>query len=129
MSFQTRSLAEKPDTIAPDGSEVRLLCGVRAGSMAHFTLPPGAVAKPVAHRTIEEVWLFLSGRGRMWRKLGETEAIVEVGAGVSISLPVGTRFQFRCDGSEPLTAVGVSMPPWPGDDEAYPVDGAWPPSV
>jgi mannose-6-phosphate isomerase-like protein (cupin superfamily) len=129
LSFQTRSLAEKPDTIAPDGSEVRLLSGVRAGSMAHFTLPPGAVAKPVAHRTIEEVWLFLAGKGRMWRKLGDVEEVVEVGPGVSISLPVGTKFQFRCDGAEPLRAVGVSMPPWPGDDEAYPVEGPWAPRV
>jgi mannose-6-phosphate isomerase-like protein (cupin superfamily) len=48
---------------------------------------------------------------------------------VSISLPVGTKFQFRCDGVEPLRAVGVSMPPWPGDDEAYPVEGPWAPRV
>ena len=29
-------------------------------------------------------------------------------------------------GSGPLAAVGVTMPPWPGDDEAYKVPGAWP---
>jgi mannose-6-phosphate isomerase-like protein (cupin superfamily) len=28
-----------------------------------------------------------------------------------------------------LKAVGVSMPPWPGDDEAYPVEGPWEPKV
>jgi mannose-6-phosphate isomerase-like protein (cupin superfamily) len=128
MSFQTRALAGHADAIAPDGSEVRLLCQVGAGSMAHFTLAPGAVARPVAHRTIEEVWFFVSGKGRMWRKLADDETIIEVGPGMSISLPVGTHFQFRCDGAEPLTAVGVSMPPWPGDDEAYAVPGAWPPA-
>jgi mannose-6-phosphate isomerase-like protein (cupin superfamily) len=126
MAFQTRTLARDADAIAPDGSQVRLLCGVDAGSMAHFTLEPGAIAKPVAHRTIEEVWFFVSGKGRMWRRLGDDEAIINVGPGVSISLPVGTHFQFRCDGAEPLTAVGVSMPPWPGDSEAYAVEGAWP---
>jgi mannose-6-phosphate isomerase-like protein (cupin superfamily) len=126
MTFETRVLAKDPDAIAPDGSEVRLLCQVGKGSMAHFTLAPGAVAKPVAHRTIEEVWFFVSGKGRMWRKLGDDETIVYVGTGMSISLPVGTHFQFRCDGTEPLTAVGVSMPPWPGDSEAYTVEGAWP---
>lgn len=125
MSFQTLTLAKNADAVAPDGSEVRLLCRVGAGSMAHFTLAPGAVAKPVAHRTIEEVWFFVSGRGRMWRRLGDDAAVVEVGPGMSISLPVGTHFQFRCDGAEPLTAVGVSMPPWPGDGEAYAVVGAW----
>ena len=37
-------LSPGPDAIAPDGSEVRILAGVAAGSMAQFTLPPGAVA-------------------------------------------------------------------------------------
>jgi mannose-6-phosphate isomerase-like protein (cupin superfamily) len=45
--------------------------------------------------------------------------------GVSITIPAGTRFQFRNDGDEALAAVGVSMPPWPGEDEAYPVEGIW----
>jgi hypothetical protein len=27
----------------------------------------------------------------------------------------GTHFQFRADAAGPLTAVGVTMPPWPGD--------------
>jgi mannose-6-phosphate isomerase-like protein (cupin superfamily) len=26
----------------------------------------------------------------------------------------------------PLAAVAVTMPPWPGPDEAYEVTGAWP---
>ena len=40
--------------------------------------------------------------------------------------PAGTHFQFRADAAGPLTAVGVTMPPWPGDDEAYEVPGEWP---
>jgi hypothetical protein len=35
-------------------------------------------------------------------------------------------FQFRADGDGPLAAVGVTMPPWPGDHEAYHVPGPWP---
>jgi len=61
----------------------------------------------------------------MWRKLARTEEIVEVKPGVSISIPVGTHFQFRADGGGTLEAVGVTMPPWPGMDEAYEVKGAW----
>jgi mannose-6-phosphate isomerase-like protein (cupin superfamily) len=129
MSFATKRASDTPDVTAPDGSEVRILCGVGRGGMALFALPPGTVSKAVAHRTIEEVWYFVSGRGRMWRRCDDREEIVEVGAGVSISLPVGTRFQFRCDGSEPLVAVGATMPPWPGKDEAYPVEGPWAPTV
>ncbi len=111
--------------MAPDGSEVRLLCRLAGGSMAHFTLPPGKVSKPVRHRTVEEVWFFTGGSGRMWRG-GET---VDVHAGVSLTIPVGTPFQFRTDGSEPLAAVAVTIPPWPGPDEAILVHGPWTPTV
>lgn len=121
----TRSLSAAPDAMAPDGSEVRLLASGASGSMAHFTLAPGAVSKAVAHRTVEELWFFLAGRGRMWRKLGGAEETVAVHPGISISIPVGTHFQFRCDGEAPLQAVGVTMPPWPGMDEAYAVPGIW----
>ncbi len=125
MGFDTKTLNPAPDVMAPDGSEVRILCQVAGGSMAHFTLPPGAVSKPVAHRTVEEVWFIVAGRGRMWRRLDDREETVALAPGVSITIPVGTRFQFRCDGAEALAAVGVTMPPWPGMDEAYGVEGAW----
>ena len=46
--------------------------------------------------------------------------------GTCLSIPAGTHFQFRTDGDGPLAAVGVTMPPWPGDGEAYDVPGAWP---
>ena len=129
MSFATRQINEAPDVLAPDGSEVRILCQTGRGSMAHFTLAPGAIAKAVAHRTIDEVWYVISGRGRMWRRHGEREEIVELRAGLSLTIPQGTHFQFRADGDAPLAAVGVAMPPWPGEDEAYVVEGPWQPTV
>lgn len=125
MSFHTRSRADVPDVIAPDGSEVRLLAATARGSMAQFTLPPRAVSKAVAHRTVEEVWLVLGGHGRMWRKLGPLEETIALHPGVSLSIPVGVPFQFRNDGDVPLDCVGVTMPPWPGMDEAYEVAGIW----
>jgi len=128
-SFVTRSLAANPDVMAPDGSEVRILAGSARGSMAHFKLPPRAISKAVAHKTVEEVWYIVGGRGRMWRKLGAAEEITELSAGVSLAIPVGAHFQFRCDGSASLEAIGVTMPPWPGMDEAYAVSGLWPASV
>ncbi|HJU17695.1 MAG TPA: cupin domain-containing protein [Stellaceae bacterium] len=128
-AFVTKRRGVAPDAVAPDGSQVHILAqGVRGG-LALFTLPPGAVARAVAHRSVEEVWYFLTGRGRMWRKLGGEEEIVEVELGVSLTLPVGTHFQFRCDGSEPLVALGATMPPWPGEGEAYFVEGKWPATV
>ncbi len=125
MRFETRRTPTDPDATAPDGSEVRVLCGLSRGGLAVFSLPPEAVSRAVAHHTVDELWYVVSGRGRIWRRLGEQEEIIEIGAGVSLSLPTGTHFQFRCDGSEPLTVLGATMPPWPGADEAYAVEGKW----
>lgn len=129
MAFATQRLGALPDAIAPDGSEVRVLCSTSRGSLAHFTLPPHAVSKAMAHRTVEEVWYFVSGRGQMWRRLHDREEIVDVEPGVAISIPVGAQFQFRSVSHEPLTAVGVTMPPWPGEGEAMSVEGIWNPTV
>jgi mannose-6-phosphate isomerase-like protein (cupin superfamily) len=125
MSFTTLTRSAQPDVMAPDGSEVRILAATARGSMAQFTLSPGAVSNAVAHRSVEEVWFITRGTGRMWRKLGRLEEIVTLSPGVSLAIPVGASFQFRNDGDEPLDCVGVTMPPWPGMDEAYEVPGVW----
>jgi mannose-6-phosphate isomerase-like protein (cupin superfamily) len=124
-----KRLAVDADVIAPDGCEVRILAQTPRGSMAHFTLGPGQTSRAVAHRTVEELWYFLAGTGRIWRRQGEREETVEVAPGVSLSIPLGTHFQLRNDGPEPLAAVAVTMPPWPGEDEAYFVEGKWRASV
>jgi len=54
------------------------------------------------------------------------EEIVALEPGTCLSIPVGTSFQFRSLGGGPLAAVAVTMPPWPGEDEAREVSGAWP---
>ncbi len=123
--FETKTLPPDPTAVAPDGSEVRFLLGVGGGGMAHFALPPGETAVAVRHRTVEEIWYFVSGRGQIWRRHEGAEAIVDVQPGVCISIPVGTDFQFRAFGHEPLAAVGVTMPSWPGDGEAQLIDGPW----
>jgi mannose-6-phosphate isomerase-like protein (cupin superfamily) len=127
--FATRVLGGAADVIAPDGCEVRILVQTPRGSMAHFTLGAREVARAVTHRTVEELWYFLSGRGRMWRRFEDAEEIVDVVPGVSLSIPLGTHFQLRNDGDEPLAAVAVTMPPWPGEDEAYFVAGNWPETI
>jgi mannose-6-phosphate isomerase-like protein (cupin superfamily) len=128
MKFETCQATNAPGAIAPDGSEVRVLCGLSRGGLAIFSLLPNAVSKAVAHRTVEEIWYVISGYGRMWRRLGEQDEIVEIGPGTSLSLPTGTHFQFRSDGIEALTVLGATMPPWPGADEAYFVEGKWRPT-
>jgi mannose-6-phosphate isomerase-like protein (cupin superfamily) len=125
--MQLKRLPATPDAIAPDGSAVRVLVSLAGGSMAVFELAAGATSAAVRHRTVEELWYFVGGRGEMWRRDADgEESVVAVEAGVSLDIPLGTAFQFRSTGTEPLAAVGTTMPPWPGDDEAVPVEGVWP---
>lgn len=124
-SFVTVTPNAEPDAIAPDGSEVRLMGAVNAGTIASFTLPAGACSAPIEHRTVEELWVVISGRGQMWRKQGEREEITDLEPGMGLSIPLGTHFQFRAAPDVAFVAVGVTMPPWPGHDEAIPVEGPW----
>jgi mannose-6-phosphate isomerase-like protein (cupin superfamily) len=55
--------------------------------------------------------------------------VTRIAAGVCLSIPVGTAFQFRSTGQTPLSAVAITMPPWPGPDEAYEVEGQWQPRL
>jgi mannose-6-phosphate isomerase-like protein (cupin superfamily) len=120
-------LPAEPGAVAPDGSDVRVLLQLGRGGMAHFELAPGRISQAVAHHVVEEIWYIVGGRGQMWRRQGERQETVPLEPGTCVSLPAGTHFQFRADPAGPLAAVGVTMPPWPGDDEAYQVPGAWPP--
>lgn len=124
--FDTRQLPESPDVIAPDGSDVRVLLRLGRGSMAHFELAPGRVSRAVAHHAVEELWYIVDGQGQMWRRQGERQQTVPLRPGTCLSIPPGTHFQFRASADGPLAAVGVTMPPWPGDGEAYEVPGQWP---
>ncbi len=128
--FETRRVSADRDAVAPDGSDVRVLLAIPGrGGMAHFELGPGLTSRAVAHRTVDEIWYFLTGRGQMWRRQADRAEIVDVFPGVCISIPLGTRFQFRSLGSDPIAAVGVTMPPWPGEGEAQIVQGEWEPTV
>ena len=111
--FTSQSLPAGPDVMAPDGSDVRILPTLAGGGMAHFELAPGKLSKAVRHRTVEEIWYILRGAGQMWRRQNGREEITDLSAGLSLTIPLGTEFQFRSTGSEPLSAVAVTMPPWP----------------
>jgi mannose-6-phosphate isomerase-like protein (cupin superfamily) len=123
--FATHRLGARPDAVAPDGTLVRLLPALAGGSLAHFELAAGAVSHAVRHRTVEEIWYFLSGRGEMWRRSAAGESVVAVEPGVALTIRLGTAFQFRATNEAPLTFVAVTMPPWPGAEEAVRVDGRW----
>ena len=123
--FASMQLPVERTVVAPDGSDVRVLLGLTGGSMAHFSLGAGQTSAAVMHRTVEEVWYVVAGRGEMWRKQGERVEIVALLPGLCLTIPLGTHFQFRAPPDQALAAVCVTMPPWPGDGEAVAVSGPW----
>ena len=71
----------------------------------------------------------VEGRGSIWRLQDGVELIDPLAPGTSLTIPLGTAFQFRAEGGAPLAFVAITMPPWPGMDEARPVEGPWAPTV
>ncbi len=127
--FETKALSAAPDATAPDGTAVRLLLSLQGGSMAHFELPAGAVSHAVTHRSVEEIWFIVSGRGSIWRRQDGIERVEALSPGAALTIPLGTAFQFRAEPGAPLAFVAITMPPWPGMDEALAARGPWAPTV
>ncbi len=123
--MQTNQLPGDYTGLAPDGSEIRELVGIEGGGMVHCTLPRGKTSIAVAHRTVEEVWYVLQGQGQVWRKQGGRESIVDASPGTALTIPLGASFRFRNTGAEDLCFIIVTIPPWPGEEEAYQVEGRW----
>lgn len=133
--------AAAADAVAPDGSAIRLLLEERHGggaaSMVEAALPPGQVSRPVYHRTVAEMWYILEGWGQVWRCPPDADpAAVKPAAvqpGDALTIPVGWRFQFSAaaDSAAGLRFLCITIPPWPGNDEAQPADygGLGPPTI
>ena len=112
-----------PDAIAPDGSDIYfLVTDARLASLVEVRLPPGRASKPVRHRTVEEIWYFLAGEGRVWRRPPDGAAEVsEVRPGSVLRIPTGWSFRFQAGPETELRFLCYTSPPWPGADEAEPV--------
>lgn len=129
MTMQTRTLPNAPDARSPAGAEIRLLVDGPTGNMIHSTVPPGQVNRATVHASVSEFWYVLSGHGEIWRRDDAGQEFTALEAGTSIDIPVGTAFQYRCTGTQPLRFLCIAMPPWPGDTEASVIDGPWPPNA
>jgi Mannose-6-phosphate isomerase len=123
---ETILVPDERDVQAPDGSDIRLLLSVKGGGMCHCTLLPQQVSSAGMHKSVEEIWYCLEGRGQVWRKAGDHESEVELYAGVCVTIPQHSQFQFRNTGSVPLRILIVTMPPWPGEQEWMRVVDHWP---
>ncbi|EFO29281.1 putative cupin domain protein [Roseibium sp. TrichSKD4] len=127
--MKTTQLGPKADAKSPAGADIRFIMDGPTGNMIHSTVPPGQINRATRHSTVSEFWHVLEGEGQIWRKNGDAEETVDLVAGVSIDIPVGTAFQYRCTGTTPLKFICISMPPWPGDEEATYVDEVWEPTA
>jgi mannose-6-phosphate isomerase-like protein (cupin superfamily) len=127
--MRTRRLPSDPDGRSPAGAEIRYLMDGATGNMIHSTVPPRQVNRATVHATVSEFWHVLSGEGTIWRRDESGEETTLLEPGVSIDIPVGTAFQYRCTGEDPLEFLCVSMPRWPGDEEATIIDGPWTPTA
>jgi mannose-6-phosphate isomerase-like protein (cupin superfamily) len=114
------------DTLAPDGSEIRLLPEIEAAGLAHCQLAPGQTSTAVLHRTVSETWFVLDGAGELWRSdAGLRSEITSLAHGVAIDIPLGTTFQFRSTGKDPLQLLLLTAPRWPGAHEAKGAEPYW----
>jgi mannose-6-phosphate isomerase-like protein (cupin superfamily) len=53
------------------------------------------------------------------------ETVEAVHAGICVTIPPRTHFQFRNTGKVPLIFIIATMPPWPGSHEAERVPDYW----
>jgi mannose-6-phosphate isomerase-like protein (cupin superfamily) len=125
--FQTVH-APSYDERAPDGSTVYPLVRTERASTGLIHLAPGETSATVKHRTVEEIWYVLAGRGELWRSLDGANETVSLTPGTCVTIPAGASFQFRAGHADALEILMFTSPPWPGPEEAEPVGGRWFPS-
>jgi mannose-6-phosphate isomerase-like protein (cupin superfamily) len=127
---KTTTVEEAERGRSPLGSHIRFLLDGPHGNMIHATVPAGMVGRACRFRTVEEYWYVLSGHGEIWRRSPDgQESVTRLLPGLCIDIPLGTAFQYRCSGTEPLVCIVTAMPPWPGDGEAEILHGPWVPAV
>jgi mannose-6-phosphate isomerase-like protein (cupin superfamily) len=119
------SLKANYDYLAPDGSEIRLLCEGTTAGLCHCTLPAGQTSAPVKHRKVEELWYILEGHGEVWHDAIDSREPFQVSPGSSVVISPGSAFQFRASEAGPLKLLIATVPPWPGKDEAEPAKTFW----
>ena len=110
-------LEQRDAFVTADGSSIRELVGLPSGnasqqSVAEATVPPAGETVEHYHRTTEEVYLFVSGEGRM--RLGDEEA--DVRAGDAVVIPPGMKHKLWNAGPEPLVLLCCCAPPYRDDD-------------
>jgi mannose-6-phosphate isomerase-like protein (cupin superfamily) len=98
--------------VTADGSLIRELTRSERQTLAEATLPAGGETLEHFHPRTEEIYTFLSGRGRM--RLGEQ--VASVNAGDTVLISAGTPHKLWNDGADPLVLLCCCVPPYSDDD-------------
>jgi mannose-6-phosphate isomerase-like protein (cupin superfamily) len=123
--MNTTRLSGKPDAMSPAGAEICFLMDGEGGNMIHSSVPPRQINKATVHKTVSEFLYILKGEGEIWRDNWEESSVTTLVPKTTIDIPVGTSFQYRNIGDSGLKFICISMPPWPGDEEATYIEGVW----
>ncbi len=114
--MEPREIDEAGAFTAADGSTVREIAqtdsGARNQSLAQASVDPGSETLEHLHRQSEEIYLFVSGTGRM--RLGDE--LFEVRAGQAAVIPPGTRHKLWSTGPDPLVLYCCCSPPYSDED-------------
>jgi mannose-6-phosphate isomerase-like protein (cupin superfamily) len=114
---QKVNLTDRESFITADGSAIRELAGpawtrARAQSLAEATVEPGGETAEHYHVQTEELYLFLSGTGRM-RLESEEDDVAE---GDCVVIPPRARHKLWNTGAEPLVLLCCCAPAYSDDD-------------
>lgn len=75
LKFTTKHLVQirgkKWVYTAPDGSLIKKFPDVTYGGLCHCSLPSKSTASAHKHKTVDEIWYCIQGKGEVWRKQGE----------------------------------------------------------
>jgi mannose-6-phosphate isomerase-like protein (cupin superfamily) len=110
--FEPVALDAITQFVTADGSLIRELSRSERQTLAEATLPAGAETQEHYHPVSEEIYQFVSGRGRM--RLGEQEA--RIVAGDCVLIDPGTIHKLWNTGEEPLVLLCCCVPPYSDDD-------------
>ena len=124
--FETTDLASMASFLSDDGSEIRSLPTVNGVETVHCRLPQGGVIHASRHKTVAQLWYVLSGNGDLWLEGSDgKESIISLKNGVSVTVPLGYKFQFRNTGTQNLDILIVNTTKWSGPGELIPVKNRW----